>query len=210
MLSEWLIDIPNELHGSWTMVASPKGKRCIVVAKGGITKIYSKYGYCLDKFKTCIPGGGDDANGKTILDCIKNGRKFFILDVIFANQKAFYEVEAIKRFEEIKKIVKNILANNEKSTQFSEAPRCSCNNEEMTKMMSEPLGYEISGLLFYNNDGWYTSGYTPLVGWLEPWMLPEVINIQIHESYNIEKKNALPLKEYVEDFNNKHNHHYVN
>uniref|UniRef100_A0A914PBT9 Snurportin-1 n=1 Tax=Panagrolaimus davidi TaxID=227884 RepID=A0A914PBT9_9BILA len=33
MLSEWLIDIPNELHGSWTMVASPKGKRCLVVAK---------------------------------------------------------------------------------------------------------------------------------------------------------------------------------
>lgn len=80
----------------------------------------------------------------------------------------------------------------------------------MTKMMSKPLGFEISGLLFYNNDGWYTPGYTPLVGWLEPWMLPEVINIQIHESYFIEKKNALPLKEYVEDFNNKHNHHYVN
>lgn len=28
MLSEWLIDIPNELHGSWTMVASPKFVCC--------------------------------------------------------------------------------------------------------------------------------------------------------------------------------------
>lgn len=33
MLSEWLIDIPNELHGKWTMMACPVGKRCLVVAK---------------------------------------------------------------------------------------------------------------------------------------------------------------------------------
>lgn len=32
MLSEWLVDIPEELDDSWNMVPCPEGKRTLVVA----------------------------------------------------------------------------------------------------------------------------------------------------------------------------------
>uniref|UniRef100_A0A914PZR3 Snurportin-1 n=1 Tax=Panagrolaimus davidi TaxID=227884 RepID=A0A914PZR3_9BILA len=210
MLSEWLIDIPNELQGSWTMVVSPKGKRCLVVAEEGITSVYTKHGYKSGQFESGIPGGGElNPREKTILDCIMQKNRFYILDVIYANSKSFSEIEAIQRFEEIDIILKNINKKETYTKHFFKALRCPCNNEEMTKIMTKPLEFDINGLLYYNNDGWYTSGYTPLVGWLEPWMLPEVVNIPIHRRYNFQKKNDLPLKEYVDDFNDKHNHHFV-
>uniref|UniRef100_A0AC34GQ26 Snurportin-1 n=1 Tax=Panagrolaimus sp. ES5 TaxID=591445 RepID=A0AC34GQ26_9BILA len=216
MLSEWLIDIPNELHGSWTVVASPKGKRCLVIAKDGITKVYSKHGFCLDQFKSGIPGGGAAGHGKTILDCIrhpKNKKQFYILDLIYANMMSFCEVEAVIRLNQLEALAEEIIINSKrirggKTPIFTVPPRCPCNVEEMAKMMAEPMSFDLDGLLYYSNDGWYTPGYTPLVGWLEPWMLPEVLNVPIHESYKA-KENSLPLKEYVEDYNDKHNHHYV-
>lgn len=32
MLSEWLVDVPNDLEENWLMVLSPMGKRCLLVA----------------------------------------------------------------------------------------------------------------------------------------------------------------------------------
>ncbi len=39
--------------------------------------------------------------------------------------------------------------------------------------------YEIDGVLFYHREGHYSSGYTPLVGWLKLYMIPEILNIAI-------------------------------
>ena len=40
-------------------------------------------------------------------------------------------------------------------------------------------------MLFYHKETHYTCDYTPLVGWLKPYMLPEILNVKVPE--NIEK-----------------------
>lgn len=124
---------------------------------------------------------------------------------------SFCEVEAVVRLNQLEALAEEIIINSQgmrvnKVPHFTVPPRCPCTTEDMKKMMSEPMNFELDGLLYYSNDGWYTPGYTPLVGWLEPWMLPEVLEIPIHESY---KKTNLPIQEYVHAYNDKHNHHYV-
>ena len=32
MLSEWLVEVPNDFEENWIMVPSPIGKRCLLVA----------------------------------------------------------------------------------------------------------------------------------------------------------------------------------
>ena len=41
----------------------------------------------------------------------------------------------------------------------------------------------LDGLLFYHKLGFYTPGTTPLVGWLKPFMLPEVLNVAVPDVY---------------------------
>ena len=41
----------------------------------------------------------------------------------------------------------------------------------------------MDGLLFYHNQCHYTPGRTPLVGWLKPFMLPEILGVQLPSSY---------------------------
>ena len=38
---------------------------------------------------------------------------------------------------------------------------------------------ELDGLMFYHKKTAYTTGETPLVGWLKPFMVPEVLGISI-------------------------------
>lgn len=41
----------------------------------------------------------------------------------------------------------------------------------------------LDGLLFYHKLGFYTPQVSPLVGWLKPFMLPEILNICVPEVY---------------------------
>lgn len=43
------------------------------------------------------------------------------------------------------------------------------------------------GILFYHKESVYLSGFTPLVTWLKPYMVPEVFGVEINEIY-FEKK----------------------
>lgn len=97
MLSEWLIEVPNDFNIEWLMVSCPVGKRCLVVAFKGETKSYSKSGYCMRSFPSLLPGGNrrdhNQHKESSILDCIYNEleRTYYILDVIWWNGVSFYE-----------------------------------------------------------------------------------------------------------------------
>lgn len=43
------------------------------------------------------------------------------------------------------------------------------------------------GILFYHKEAVYISGFTPLVTWLKPYMVPEVFGTEVNECY-MEKK----------------------
>lgn len=49
--------------------------------------------------------------------------------------------------------------------------------------------YSLDGLLFYHKLGLYTPGVSPLVGWLKPYMITEILNIEIPAVY-LQKKPA--------------------
>ena len=41
----------------------------------------------------------------------------------------------------------------------------------------KPFQFQVDGVLFYHKEAHYSPGYTPLVGWLKAYMLPEVLSI---------------------------------
>ncbi|XP_075217711.1 snurportin-1 isoform X3 [Lycorma delicatula] len=70
--------------------------------------------------------------------------------------------------------------------------RYSCNFNVISKTLENYPFFlgdcpKLDGLLFFHSETHYTSGYTPLVGWLKPYMLPEVFDVKINPEYNAKK-----------------------
>lgn len=42
---------------------------------------------------------------------------------------------------------------------------------------------QVDGILFYHKEAHYLPGQTPLVTWLLPWMLPEILSVPIPDKY---------------------------
>lgn len=61
--------------------------------------------------------------------------------------------------------------------------------EERLSQAYEIGGVEVKldGVLFYYKEMFYRKGICPLVGWLKPYMVPEVLNIPVSEKYLTEK-----------------------
>ncbi|CAI5440805.1 unnamed protein product [Caenorhabditis angaria] len=211
LLSEWLVDIPSSLSNEWTMVAAPTGKRCLVVAAKGVTTAYNKAGRVIQQFQSKLPGGND--RGKytfSILDCIYHDKVYYVLDILSWNEREYadnpYDFRMFwlnSKFEESPELSKP--TKNFKYT-FQKAPSCKCSLEEMTKMMSEPMKFHLDGLLFYHNSVIYEAGQSPLVGWLKPWMLPEILNVPVCELYQEKGKKYESSREYIDKFNKRHGH----
>uniref|UniRef100_A0A7E4VCG1 Snurportin-1 n=1 Tax=Panagrellus redivivus TaxID=6233 RepID=A0A7E4VCG1_PANRE len=175
------------------MMACPKGKRCLVVAKDGWTQAFNKAGLLIFESMTGLPGGcSASRHSTTIVDAIRlaaDPQTYYILDVIYAQGMSFLEVDALSRFAMIQAIAEEAAINTtslrpkyrKKALTFLVPPLCRCTIPAMTAMMAVEHPFEIDGLLFYNDKGWYTAGYTPLVGWLKPWMLPEVLGVPVLE-----------------------------
>lgn len=69
-------------------------------------------------------------------------------------------------------------------------PFVSCTIPNMEALMVEselPTWTPLDGLLFYHKFGMYTPNVSPLVGWLKPFMLPEVLNVSVSDFY-LQKK----------------------
>lgn len=45
--------------------------------------------------------------------------------------------------------------------------------------MAAPPPPQVDGLLFYHRQTHYTPGSTPLVGWLRPYMVSDILGIQV-------------------------------
>jgi len=91
MLSEWLIDIPEQLSDAWLMFPCPVGRRCLIVASGGVTTAYDKAGRKTKQFQSFLPGGSRTGRGYSIIDGVFNEvlSTFFCLDLISWNQSTY-------------------------------------------------------------------------------------------------------------------------
>uniref|UniRef100_A0AAQ4PCH5 Snurportin-1 n=1 Tax=Gasterosteus aculeatus aculeatus TaxID=481459 RepID=A0AAQ4PCH5_GASAC len=162
MLSEWLVDVPSDLDTDWMMVVCPVGKRSLIVSSKGSTAAYTKSGYCVNRFPSLLPGGNrhNSAVGKdyTILDCIYSevDRTYYILDVMCWRGHPVYDCPTEFRFFWLQSKVQE------------------------TEGLSEIAKRNpVDGLLFYHRQTHYTPGSTPLVGWLRPYMVTDILGIEV-------------------------------
>ncbi|XP_004712107.1 snurportin-1 [Echinops telfairi] len=162
MLSEWLIDVPADLGQEWIVVVCPVGKRALIVASRGSTSAYTKSGYCVNRFPSLLPGGNrrNSATAKdyTILDCIYSevNQTYYVLDVMCWRGHPVYDCQTDFRFYWM----------------HSKLPEEGGLGEK-TKLNP------VDGLLFYHKQTHYSPGSTPLVGWLRPYMVSDVLGVAV-------------------------------
>ena len=89
---EWLIDVPEDLHTSWFVVARPEGPRCLVVASNGSTVTRKKNGAFHKKFESGLPNGSAETQTST-----RSGGAETVLDAVFHEPtKTFYVTDCVQ------------------------------------------------------------------------------------------------------------------
>ncbi|XP_023811404.1 snurportin-1 isoform X1 [Oryzias latipes] len=191
MLSEWLVDVPSELDTDWLLVVCPVGKRSLIVASKGSTAAYTKSGYCVNRFPSLLPGGNrhNSAMGKdyTILDCIYSevDRTFYILDVMCWRGHPVYDCPTEFRFFWLQSKVQETEGMSEIAKRnpfrFVSLQSSECTPASIQKVLAAEYSFSVDGLLFYHRQTHYTPGSTPLVGWLRPYMVADILGMAVPE-----------------------------
>lgn len=213
MLSEWLVDMPENFAENWIMVPCPVAKRCLVVSSKGSTRSYARNGYRIANFLSPLPGGSKATDGKysdfCLLDCVVSDlhRTYYVLDVMCWKSHPVFDSEADFRFYWLDDKLSEIpelqqYSDSDRRYRFVTLPRHPCIPEAISAVMSSPLPFkdELDGLLFYHKKGHYFEGVSPLVTWLKPYMVPEILGITVSERYLQQQppKHKTGLKEQLE------------
>ncbi|XP_054159462.1 snurportin-1-like [Oppia nitens] len=193
MLSEWLVQIPQDFAIDWYLVLCPVGKRCLVISSRGQTKSYSRTGYVMATFPSLLPGGNRrttrGSNQNCLLDCIFSETEsvYYVLDVISWNGSHFGDCDTEFRFFWLNSRLESECSQVKQKSQLNNYPfvvlrHCGCNEQEIVSTLQAPKQFaaEVDGLLFYHKRCHYTPGVTPLVNWLKPHMLSDVLKININ------------------------------
>ncbi|KAL5004249.1 hypothetical protein ScPMuIL_017705 [Solemya velum] len=190
MLSEWLVEVPSDFAEEWLMVICPWGKRCLVVASKGSTRAYARNGYRINTFPSLLSGGNrkkmQGSHECTILDCLYNevAETYYVLDVMCWKGHPFYDSETEFRFYWLHSKLSEEPEVCEKSAlnryKFVPLPSIACTTENIHSAL-HAAQFEIDGLLFFHKRTHYTFGSTPLVVWLKPYMVPEILQMKLED-----------------------------
>ncbi|XP_017788288.1 PREDICTED: snurportin-1 [Habropoda laboriosa] len=206
MMSEWMLEVPQDFLDKWIIVPCPQGKRTLVVACKGITKAYNKRGNRLGKFYSALPGGNPSEYkcSCTIIDClwIKQQKTYFVLDILaWANQclkncntefRFFWLQSRLQEIEELQE------KNTDKNTYpILPLPNIDCNTDINSALANVSHLHPLDGLLFYHRDGIYTKGRTTFVTWLKPFMLPEVLGLSVPSPLDEKPDGYIDFKYYI-------------
>lgn len=78
-----------------------------------------------------------------------------------------------------------------------------CSSSDLSDAMQGPPPFSdvMDGVLFYHREAHYTPGPSPLVVWLLPFMLPEVLGVDISEALSAQQPSNYPGHlEFVQQF----------
>jgi len=192
MLSEWLVEVPVDMEDKWLMILCPEGRRNLVIASNGSTKVYSKSGKQVKSFPSNLPGGNrGQSRGRgekhTILDCIfsETNSIFYILDMMCWDGFQYYDCDTMFRFSWVQqKFIENQDLRKKSRINpysFQPLPVYQCTKQQIGEALNSPMPFSdhLDGLLIYHKDVHYNPGKTPLVGWLKGYMVPELMGIQV-------------------------------
>ncbi|XP_010329151.3 snurportin-1 isoform X2 [Saimiri boliviensis] len=157
-------------------------------ANQGSTSAYTKSGYCVNRFPSLLPGGNrrnSTAKDYTILDCIYSevNQTYYILDVMCWRGHPFYDCQTDFRFYWIHSKLPEEEGLREKTKlnpfKFVGLKNFPCTPESLRDVLSMDFPFEVDGLLFYHKQTHYSPGSTPLVGWLRPYMVSDVLGVAV-------------------------------
>jgi len=187
MLSEWLLALPTDLSDSYLLKLCPVGRRVLVVAAGGRTRVYNRRGRFMYCFASALPGGARtrarQEERQTVLDgvLVEAERTIYLLDVMAWHVTPFWNCDSAFRFYWLASKFEDELQSCSSESQqsgryrFALLPELGCTNEQLAATFSAPAPFPVDGLLFYHRDAHYAFGHTPLVSWLKPYMIPEML-----------------------------------
>merc|ERR1719225_794139 len=175
MLSEWLVEVPVDLAEKWLLILCPEGRRNLVIAANGSTKVFSKSGKQVKSFPSNLPGGNRNQNRRntyTILDCIysESNSIFYILDMMCWDGFQYYDCDTEFRLSWVQQ---KFIENQEMRTRsrinpysFQPLPVYQCTRESIKEALNSPMPFSdhLDGLLIYHREVHYMPGKTPLVG----------------------------------------------
>ncbi|XP_058125684.1 snurportin-1 [Anopheles ziemanni] len=200
-LSEWMHEKPTDLE-NWFVVPCPVGQRCLLVIRNGLAVAYNKRGRSIASINTRL----DHMRGTIVLDCIlSKTRVFYTLDALAFLQVDLVNCECQFRFAWIasqfhekylaeKFSVKTMKDN--RGFQLSLLPVYDlARPESMESCWSRFPAFtddnpRLDGYLFYHKESHYVYGQTPLVTWLFPFMLNDVLKLPpglVNEQYLLAK-----------------------
>ncbi|CAG5134387.1 unnamed protein product [Candidula unifasciata] len=193
MMSEWLVEVPSNLETEWITVLCPVAKRCLVVTSRAKTKAYSKSGYCINTFPSHLPGGCRSSREKntTILDCLYSeaNQTYYILDLMCWNGCSVYDSETEFRFYWMHEKLREYSSLQETSSsnpfKFIGLPSFGCTQDVISTAIAS-AAFQIDGILFYHKRTHYIFGSSPLVVWLKPFMLEEILGITVPDCQKVE------------------------
>ncbi|XP_039761413.1 snurportin-1 [Pararge aegeria] len=222
MLSEWMIEKPSDFEKNWFVVPCPKGVRLLVIANNGITKFYTKYGQFKFERYTGLPGGNPYNFYRKhccVLDCFyyQPSNTLYIVDLLAWNNQPMTDGETeFRRYwmqTQLEDFPDTKTINNKNKVIIDILPMMPCTTHYLSFMLSSYPYFKdnfppLDGLLFYHKKAHYVAGQTPLVGWLYPYMIPEVLGeeITMHPGY-LEEMPAdyVNQGDFIEKFEAKHN-----
>ncbi|CAB3376085.1 Hypothetical predicted protein [Cloeon dipterum] len=203
MQSEWMEEVPGDLMENWYLVPCPVGKRCIVISETKICRGFSLSGKFLFQTSALLKEG---KVSRTILDCIysKETSTIFILDVILWAGYSMVNCETEFRFYWLKsKFEENPeLLERPNAYKFHPLPHALATNTE-TALESLDFTEKLDGVLFYHKEAHYSAGVTPLVVWLLPFMIPEVLGISVNEELAQQPESYPGHLEYIAEYKKK-------
>jgi len=192
MLSEWLVEVPVDLAEKWLLILCPEGRRNLVIAANGSTKVFSKSGKQVKSFPSNLPGGNRNQNRRntyTILDCIysESNSIFYILDMMCWDGFQYYDCDTEFRLSWVQQ---KFIENQEMRTRsrinpysFQPLPVYQCTRDSIKEALNSPMPFSdhLDGLLIYHREVHYMPGKTPLVGWIKGYMVPELMGIEVDD-----------------------------
>ncbi|XP_015112783.1 snurportin-1 [Diachasma alloeum] len=206
MMSEWMLDVPGDLVERWSMVPCPKGRRNLLVARKGRTEAYTRRGEKLTEFQSALPGGHADEMNRsyTLLDCIwvPKQKIYYVLDVLAWSTQPLLNCDAeFRRFWLQSKLQEDedLRFHGTKRNQFPilPLPSVSCDNNLSEFLDNLPPLPPLDGLLFYHKEGYYMHGFTPLVTWLKPYMLPEILGVSVPPPMDDKPEGYVDLMQHI-------------
>lgn len=197
MLSEWLIEVPNDIYENWLCTICPEGKRSLVVAEMGKTMAYRRNGdFICSQFPSWLPGGSKYTyKGKTILDTIfdRTNSVFYVLDVVYWGIDTT-DFEADMRFYwlytkiiEIPQLKEKFNTNRYKFLPLEHFPYSMLQEKMMVYPAFPRNSPKVDGIIFYHKNSTYVHSRSPLVTWLNPFMLPDILKMEVAHQYLSER-----------------------